>query len=117
MLGYLQRSVITTKIIMTNEQESESLTYFEGRTFIIGREGHIFIRDPSASKHHAEMKISNGKFYIRDLDSTNGTYLLRNKKLVKFDAGPVHPDQRLIIGREVFTARSLLRTISTFATN
>ena len=47
----------------------------ESRTYIIGREGHIYINDPTVSKQHAEIQIINGEVYLRDLDSTNGTFL------------------------------------------
>jgi hypothetical protein len=45
----------------------------------LGREGHIYIDSPTVSKRHAEIKITNGKIYRRDLDSTNGTFLNRKK--------------------------------------
>ena len=86
----------------------------EGRTFIIGREGHIYITDPTISKHHAEISISNGKVFLRDLDSTNGTYLLTNKKLIPFREGYVDLDQPIVLGKKMKTARSLLITAATF---
>ena len=76
---------------------SEGLDITESRTFIIGREGHIYIRDAAVSKRHAEITFANGKFFLRDLKSTNGTYLLKNKKIVHFQEGYVHPDQPIVI--------------------
>ena len=86
----------------------------EGRTFIIGREGHIYITDLTISKHHAEISIKNGKIFLRDLNSTNGTFLLIDKKLVPFHEGYVDLDQPIVIGKKLKTARSLLITAATF---
>lgn len=52
---------------------------------IIGRpvpgiEPDIKINDPYVSRKHAQILFENGKFYIEDLGSTNGTFL--NDKLI-----------------------------------
>ncbi|MBT8435646.1 MAG: FHA domain-containing protein [Gammaproteobacteria bacterium] len=86
----------------------------EGRTFVIGREGHIFISSITASKRHAELKIIDGRTYLRDLNSTNGTYLLKNNHLVYFDEGYVNPLQPLLIGDQKHTILSLLAIASDF---
>ena len=87
----------------------------EGRTFIIGREGHIYVESPAVSKHHAEIKIIEGKIYLRDLDSTNGTYLIKNNSLVHFSEGYVNPLQPIVIGDQKITIQSLLATVGVFA--
>jgi hypothetical protein len=69
---------------------SVNIELMDGRSFILGREGHIYVDSPTASKHHAEISIKGGKVFLRDLGSTNGTFLWKNKKLVKFDAGFVN---------------------------
>jgi pSer/pThr/pTyr-binding forkhead associated (FHA) protein len=86
----------------------------DGRTFVVGREGHIYINSPTASKRHAEIKIIGGKIFLRDLDSTNGTYLLKNKRLVHFEEGYVNPLQPVMIGNQMHTIQSLLATASDF---
>ena len=86
----------------------------ERRTFIIGREGHIYITDPTISKYHAEISINNGKVFLRDLNSTNGTFLLVDKKLVPFHEGFVDLDQPIVIGKKLKTPRALLATAATF---
>ena len=57
-----------------NDKRRANLERMEGRTFILGREGHIYIDSPTASKHHAEICIEDGKVILRDLKSTNGTF-------------------------------------------
>ena len=87
----------------------------DGQTYIIGREGdvyiedHIYINSPSVSRRHAAMKIKNGRIYLCDLDSTNGTYLIENDNLlVPFTEGYVSPCQPIAIGHVKCTINSLL---------
>ena len=86
----------------------------EGRTYTIGREGHIYIDSPRVSKYHAEIKIRNGRIFLRDLNSTNGTYLVKNKKLVYFEEGYVNLHQVIMIGDKRRTIDSLLAIASDF---
>ena len=87
----------------------------EGRTFVVGREGHIYINSQSASKRHAEIRVTDGRIYLRDLNSTNGTYLVKNKGLVYFEKGYVSPRQPVVIGDQIHTIASLLAIASNFA--
>ena len=50
----------------------------EGKELTIGRgqdNDVVMPYDFCASKNHATVKLQNNKFFLRDLDSTNGTYL------------------------------------------
>jgi len=93
---------------------SKDFGLIDGRTYIIGREGevyiedHIYIKSSSVSRRHAAMKIKNGRIYLRDLDSTNGTYLMENDSLVPFKEGYVSPSQPIVIGHVKCTINSLL---------
>ncbi len=93
---------------------SEDFGLVDGHTYIIGREGdvyiedHIYINSPSVSRRHAAMKIKNGRIYLCDLDSTNGTYLMENDSLVPFKEGYVSPSQPIVIGHVKCTINSLL---------
>ncbi len=56
----------------------EHETFFlSKRTMRIGRleSNDIVIPDPSLSRHHVELKQSEGKFRLQDLGSTNGTFV------------------------------------------
>ncbi len=92
-----------------------SIKHMEGRSFIIGREGHIYIDSPSASKQHAELKIIGGHVYLRDLKSSNGTYLIKNNKYVPFEEGFVSLLQPVIIGNRRHVIKNLLSIARTFA--
>ena len=87
---------------------SINLEVMEGRTFILGREGHIYIDSPTASKHHAEITIKGGKVFLRDLDSTNGTFLVKNSTLIQFLEGYVNPNQPVVIGSDTYVIQDLL---------
>lgn len=93
---------------------SKDFGLIDGHTYIISREedvyweDHIYINSPSVSRRHAAMKIKNGRIYLCDLDSTNGTYLLENDSLVPFKEGYVSPCQPIAIGHVKCTINSLL---------
>lgn len=47
----------------------------------IGRapDNHLVIPEPQVSSHHAEIEFRQGRFYLRDLRSTNGTRINRSR--------------------------------------
>ena len=98
---------------MTDKQRA-NLDSMEGRRFILGREGHIYIDSPTASKHHAEIRIENGRVYLRDLKSTNGTFLLKHNSLIPFREGYLSQQQSIVIGRQAYVIRDLLSIASDF---
>ncbi len=93
---------------------SKDFGLIDGQTYIISRkapicmEGHIYIDSPSVSRPHAEMKIKNGRIYLRNLNSTNGIYIVENDGLVRFEEGYVNPNQPIVLGNVECTIRSLL---------
>jgi pSer/pThr/pTyr-binding forkhead associated (FHA) protein len=52
---------------------AESQT-FRGE-FTAGRQGKLVISDEFASNHHVHFQLAHGQWYIKDLGSTNGTWL------------------------------------------
>ena len=99
---------------MMSSKLSKDFGLIDGQTCIIGREGgayiedYIYIQSPSVSRRHAAMKIKNGRIYLRDLDSTNGIYLIEADSLVPFKEGYVNPLQPIAIGQVKCTINSLL---------
>jgi hypothetical protein len=97
-----------------NNSLSKDLGLKEGQTYIIGRKGpvcmenHIYINSPTVSRPHAEMKVKNGRVYLRDMDSTNGIYIVENDVLVSFQEGYVSPNQPIVIGKVKCTIQSLI---------
>jgi hypothetical protein len=90
---------------------SKEFGLINGQTYIIGRRGDICIDSPAVSKHHASITIKNGRVCLRDLNSTNGTYMVNNDSLVSFEEGYVAPNQPIVIGNVKCTIYSLLAVI------
>jgi len=99
-----------------NSSISIAIGAMEGKTYIVGREGHIYVSDSSVSRQHAEIKFIDGRIRLRDLDSTNGTYLIDENRRVQVLEGYVKPDQPIAIGKWLCTVQSLLANVGVFAT-
>jgi hypothetical protein len=91
-----------------------NLDELEGRSFTLGRQGHILINATAASRQHAEIIVRKGKIYLRDMGSKNGIYLKKGGKLVRFKAGSVSLLQRIVICDETYMIRDLLAIASKF---
>lgn len=104
----------TGKVKKMQSKPAIDIDHFEGRTFKIGRDGHIYINSPVVSQQHAEIRILRGKIYLRDLNSTNGTYLVKKNRLVYFDKGYVELKQRVVLGDQQFTIEQLLSIAGDF---
>ena len=87
---------------------SLNLAALEGRTFILGRQGHILITSSAASRQHAEIIIRKGQIYLRDLASKNGLYLNKGGKRIRFRAGNVSLLTRIMIGTDTYMIQDLL---------
>ncbi len=83
----------------------------EIRTYVIGREGHIYLGDDSVSRQHAEITLVNNRIRVRDLNSTNGVYLLNGKKVTRIHEEYVEPHQPLMIGKNKCTIQDLLDSL------
>lgn len=88
--------------------------FMDGRTYSIGRNGQIRVDDTAASRVHAEIRFTQGKIFLRDLNSTNGTYLTRGKNAGRFRAGFVSPHQRVMIGSQIYSIKSLLARVGVY---
>lgn len=77
-----------SKNAQKNSQENKkslSLTWKNksipmGRTITIGRDNNnaVVLDDPLVSRRHAIIEERMGTYYIRDLESTNSTYVNKN---------------------------------------
>jgi hypothetical protein len=100
---------------MSKSGQEVNLKPIEGRSFILGRQGHIFINSITASNQHAEIRIVNQKIYLRDLESTNGTFMIKNGATVRINKGYVKPQDIIVIGGVANTVRDLLAIAKDFA--
>lgn len=92
-LGYLKlinlRSDLDCKIF-------ESYSLFEDNSIGRSRKCNIHINYPYLSKEHARIFVENGKFYIEDLNSTNGTFV--NKTQVENQPVRLKDNDKIIFG-------------------
>lgn len=96
----------------------------EDGTFIIGREdprghaagghggrrggGYLELRHPTVSRRHAELIVLGGSYHLRDLGSTNGTWIVRHGRPEPFREGYVELDTPLRFGERDCTLAELL---------
>lgn len=70
-------------VAMTGDQKGEDFKVREGKNIVgSGPEAQIVIRDSTVSSQHASLRYEEGKFFLTDLDSSNGTYL-NDKKVAR----------------------------------
>ena len=64
--------------LVTTQGDDASIEYGLDKPVITlgrGSDADIVIRDPQASRHHAEIRVIGDHFTITDLGSTNGTFV------------------------------------------
>jgi len=67
----------SAKLIVTKDEKYIGKFYLNKEYFSIGRraDNDFLIDDKKVSRYHAQIVTNNGVSYLRDLDSTNGTYI------------------------------------------
>ncbi len=80
-----------------------SLFLLEGRLYVVGRTVacDLPLQDPTVSRRHAELERVEAGLRVRDLGSTNGTFL-NGEQIVD---GVAMPGARLAFGKMVFEVR------------
>jgi len=94
-----------------NIKSSVDLNTMDGRSYIVGREGHIYMGDSSVSRKHAEIKIIKGRIRLRDLGSSNGIFYVIENRHVRFQEAYVELEQPISIGNQQCTAQDLLAAV------
>lgn len=63
------------------DQGKESIRHFTQTELILGRDANcdLSIMDEALSAHHARITYHHGHWWLEDLNSTNGTFLNREK--------------------------------------
>jgi pSer/pThr/pTyr-binding forkhead associated (FHA) protein len=70
---------------------------------IAGRQGTLAVSDDYASNHHARFQSAHGQWYVKDLGSTNGTWLNGRR---------IHAPQRLKKGDKVKIGHTVVTVVS-----
>ncbi len=69
-------------------------------SWIVGREGDIFLEYDGVSRHHARLEIVGGQLSITDLGSTNGTFV-SGRQISPNVPTPVASSDTVSLGRSV----------------
>jgi hypothetical protein len=68
--------VVGWVVVMNGTQKGEDFRLREGKNSLGTADGsEVTLRDQTVSSKHASISYRDGKFFITDLDSTNGTFL------------------------------------------
>jgi len=73
------------------------------KDFTAGRQGALARGDDFASNHHARFQIAHGLWYVKDLGSTNGTWLNGRR---------IHAAQRLKKGDKIRIGHTVVTVVS-----
>ena len=71
--------------------------------FIAGRQGALAVADEFASNQHARFQMAHGLWYVKDLGSTNGTWLNGRR---------IHAPQRLKKGDKIKIGHTVVTVMS-----
>ena len=63
-------------VVMEGEQKGDDFRIREGQTVVgSAHDADVILKDQTVSGKHASIRFKDGKFFITDLDSSNGTFL------------------------------------------
>ncbi|HRX87339.1 MAG TPA: FHA domain-containing protein, partial [Phycisphaerae bacterium] len=93
--------MIQAKLIMFRANGERRELSLNGDRTLIGRRNDCDIRIPltEVSRHHTELRIESDQVLIKDMGSSNGTFV-NNKRVL---SGTLNPGDHVIIGPVVFT--------------
>jgi hypothetical protein len=70
-------------VALSGDQRGEDFRVRDGKNVIgSGPEAQIVLRDTTISGQHASLRYEDSKFFLTDLDSSNGTYV-NDKKIAR----------------------------------
>jgi len=89
---------LSLKLVAANG--SQAVTVPAGRTLVVGRSSacDVPIRDLTVSRHHGEVEAAAAGLRVRDLGSTNGTFI----NGVRISEGVASPGTRVAFGKVIF---------------
>ena len=97
-------TVVRGFLILVGAMPGEERLPLTGSKTVVGREGaDIFIDDSALSRHHFEVEARADEFFIRDLDSSNGTFV--NDTRIR--ACQLTSGDKIQAGRTTFTFSTL----------
>jgi len=100
---YLQEGQAESQLLVEQGPDQGQVFRIETPTALIGREPDctFALSDGRVSRHHCEIRFAEGKFWLTDLESTNGTVL--NGRLVRREV--LQDGDRIELGMTVLEFR------------
>jgi len=95
-----EAEAIPTKALLVQAGDQRQTFHSD---FIAGRQGALAVSDDYASNHHARFQLAHGLWYVKDLGSTNGTWL--NGRRIHAPQ-PLKKGDKIKIGHTVVTVVS-----------
>jgi len=75
--------VVGWLVAMNGEQRGEDFRIHEGKNILgSGTDAQVVVRDSAISSQHASLRYEDAKFFLTDLDSSNGTFV-NDKKIAR----------------------------------
>jgi len=86
-------------LVITLDSEIVDTRSLDKNTITIGRntDNDLMITDPFVSKYHAVIQSNEGQIVIRDLKSSNSTFVNN----IKITEAPLHIGDEIVIGKHV----------------
>jgi len=86
-------------LVITLDSEIVDTRSLDKNTITIGRntDNDLMITDPFISKYHAVIQSNEGQIVIRDLKSSNSTFVNN----IKITEAPLHIGDEIVIGKHV----------------
>jgi len=91
-------------LVITLDSEIVDTRSLDKNTITIGRntDNDLMITDPFVSKYHAVIQSNEGQIVIRDLKSSNSTFVNN----IKITEAPLHIGDEIVIGKHVLRLQS-----------
>ena len=96
----MESGVLRLGLKLVAANGSQAVTVPAGRTLVVGRSSacDVPIRDLTVSRHHGEVEAAAAGLRVRDLGSTNGTFI----NGVRISEGVASPGTRVAFGKVIF---------------
>ena len=96
---------MTTRFKLTSFDGDRELALPDGGGLVVGRtaEADLRVSDPTISRRHAELQAVGSGVAVRDLDSSNGTFI----NGVRIREGVLSPNDSVAFGKVIFWLKSV----------
>lgn len=75
--------VVGWLVALSGDQKGEDFRIRDGQSILgTGPDSEILVRDETVSARHASIRYKDGRFFLTDLDSSNGTFLNDGKEAI-----------------------------------